>query len=145
MKRTFNPNEFAFEQSDLDTPEALLATLNRMDPSSINTPGYASKLFQAVTNQNNFDNDAWVDMCMDICAKQQLQDFTQELGKWHESHNVKQLFLPDILADSYAHSATSKGWVHTIVDNAGIAPGAETGKRPTSEHQVQINHTGMGM
>lgn len=85
-------------------------------------------------------------MCMDICAKQQLQDFTQELGKWHENHNVKQLFLPDILADSYAHSATSKGWVHTIVDNAGIAPGTPSRLDVRkADTRVQINHTGMGM
>lgn len=145
MKRTFSPSEFAFEQSDLDTPASFLATLNRMDSAKIATPGYASKLFQAVTNQNSFDNDEWIDLCMDVGHASKLISFSNELGDWHEKNNVKQLFLPDIMADSYAHSAANNGWVHQIVDGAGLTPGAEPSKRPKGEHQVQASLTNFSM
>lgn len=145
MKRTFSPSEFAFEQSDLATPASLLATLDRMDSTKIATPGYASKLFQAITNQNSFDDDLWIDLCMDVGHAKDLTDFTGALAQWHEKNNVKQLFLPDIVADSYAHSAATNGWVHPIVDNAGLTPGAEPSKKPKGEHQVEISTTSLSM
>lgn len=139
MKRTFKLNEFAFTPSDLDSPGALLATLGRMDPTQINTPGYASQLYQAVTNQGNFDSDSWFDISFEICSRQDLQDFSSKLASWHQEHAVKQLFLPNILADS----AINTPWVKEDLENMGILSQASPQK--INENIVQTSFTNMSL
>lgn len=140
MKRTFKPNEFAFEQSDLDTPDKFMATLKRMDHDSINTPGYASQLFQAVTNQNSFDSDAWFDVGFEIGARPQLQELATSLAKWHDLHKVKSMFLPDLLADSFVNTS----WVKEDLTAVGLVPGQSPGRRP-DQIQIEASHTSLSM
>ena len=141
MKRSFKPNEFSFDDSDLETPDKLMACLTRMDHTSINMPGYASQLFQVVTNQNSFDSDEWFDVCFEIGARPQLQEFATSLVKWHKLHDVNKQFLPDILADSFVNTS----WVKDDLTSLGLVPGQLPQKRPEDAITIQASHTNLGM
>ena len=141
MKRSFTPAEFPFDDSDLDTPASFMACLNRMKPESINTPGYASKLFQAVTNQDYFDGDDWFDICFERKAIPQLQEFAKELVEWHEKNDVKQQFMPNMLAGSFLNTPHVKEELTAI----GFVPGEMFQKAPVGEIKIEVSQTSFGM
>lgn len=141
MKRNFKPNEFPFDDNDLSTPTNLMACLKRMDHDSINTPGYATQLHQAVTNQNSFDSDAWFDVGFEIGARPQLQEFAGALSKWHQLHGVQKQFLPDILADSFLNTS----WVKEDLTAVGLVPGGVPPQRPKDQVEISVSHTSLGM
>lgn len=141
MKRNFKPHEFPFDDNDLSTPTKLMACLKRMDHDSINAHGYSFQLHQAVTNQNSFDSDEWFDVCFEIGARPQLQEFAGALSKWHQLHGVAKQFLPDILADSFVNTS----WVKEDLTAVGMVPGESPQKRPTDQIKIEASHSSFEM
>lgn len=141
MKRIFKLNEFSFSEAELETPDTLMECLRRMEHSQINAPGYATKLFQAVTNQNSFDSVAWSDVGFDILARPKLQEFVASLAEWHQTHRVEKQFLPDILADSFRNTA----WVKEDLTAAGMAPGQLTVNPSGIQNPIEVSHSRLSM
>ena len=141
MPRTFKPEEFVFNDNDFATPGKLLACLGRMDPAHINTPGYAKKLYDAVTNEGNFDSDEWVDMCFEIGSRAQLREFAGVLSTWHQENSVQKQYMPDILASSFSKTP----WVQEDLTAVGMAPSGLPGVQPQDQTIVQGNLVSFGM
>lgn len=147
MIRKFNLNEFSFSDDDLDTPDTLMECLRRMEPSQINASGYATKLYQAVTNQNSFSSDAWCAVSFPDSAikpelaRRQLQTFIASLAEWHQTYGVEQQFLPDILADSFYVT----DWVQEDLTSAGMAPGQLTFNPSGIQNPIEVSHSRLSM
>lgn len=147
MKRKFNLNEFSFNDDDLATPDKLMECLKRTDPAKINEHFYATKLYQAVTNQDSFSSDEWCTVSFpdseldSVDARMQLQTFIAALAEWHQTNAVDKQFLPDILANSFYVTS----WVQEDLTAAGMVPGQLIVKPLDTKYSVEVLHNSPSM